>query len=180
MMFLFELLPVLAFFITYQLAGAYMATITTMSIMTIQIFMQWIGRKPISFMQGFSFLLVILMGFATLFSKNLLFIQWKPTLLCWMFSLVCLLSPYFKNKIPFSKVILGKVLHLSDGIWRRLNYYWMLFFIGLGGMNLIIVYQYNMQTWVTFKLFGLPGLTLLFIIMQIFYFSRFINTKKLS
>lgn len=172
MTLLFELLPLFAFFIAYKLAGPYVATAVIMGVTVLQMLVQHLQAKPISMMQWLSLLLLGLMGSATLFFQNVWFIKWKPTLLYWLLALFCLLSPYFGEKIILPERLLGKIFPLQKTIWLRLNRYWVLFFSALGGLNLLIAYQAHMDTWVNLKLFGLSGLTLLFVIIQTIYLSR--------
>ena len=54
---------------------------------------------------------------------------------------------------------------------------WVTFFVTVAGLNLYIAYQFSEQTWVNFKLFGMMGLTLLFLIMQMVVLSRYITIK---
>jgi intracellular septation protein len=40
------------------------------------------------------------------------------------------------------------------------------FFLVVGGVNLFVAYNFSEEFWVKFKLFGMLGLTLLFVIVQ--------------
>jgi intracellular septation protein len=46
---------------------------------------------------------------------------------------------------------------------------WALFFVFLGALNIYVAFSFDTDTWVNFKLFGLMGLTFIFIIAQSFY-----------
>ena len=52
---------------------------------------------------------------------------------------------------------------------------WVIFFFALGFINLYVVYYYDTDTWVNFKLFGMMGLTLLFVVIQALFLSRHIQ-----
>lgn len=171
MFLLFELLPILAFFIAYKLAGVYAATLVTMVLASLLLTIDKIQRKSISFMKWLNMLLIGLMGGATLFFQNIWFIKWKPTLVYWLLALVCLYSAYFRKR-PITQSILGEAISLSDRAWEQLNRYWIGFFGGLGLLNIAVAYQVDTDAWVSFKLFGLSSLTLLFAIIQAIYFLR--------
>ena len=57
-------------------------------------------------------------------------------------------------------------------VWQRLNFSWVLFFFFLGGANLYVAFHFAEETWVKFKLFGMLGLTLVFVVAQSFYLAR--------
>jgi intracellular septation protein len=66
-------------------------------------------------------------------------------------------------------------LSLPAVIWRRLNLGWSAFFLTLGAINLFVVYSFDTATWVNFKLFGMLGLTLVFVVAQSFYLTRYMT-----
>src|SRR5437763_245988 len=131
MAFLFELLPVLAFFVAYKFAGLYISTAIMMVFAVFQLGWNWLQGKRLSIIQVFSLALIGVMGGATLIFHNLWFIKWKPTLLYWLLALVCVLSAYF-GRMTVAERVLGTVVTLPDIIWRQLNRYWALCFSGLG------------------------------------------------
>ena len=65
-------------------------------------------------------------------------------------------------------------IKLPSIIWTRLNFAWVIFFILSGIANLYVAFNFDEATWVNFKLFGLLGLTILFIIGQSLYLSKHI------
>ena len=65
-------------------------------------------------------------------------------------------------------------MQLPSAVWSRLNVAWIVFFILSGVANLYVAFNFDEATWVNFKLFGLLGLTIVFIIGQSFYLSKHI------
>ena len=61
---------------------------------------------------------------------------------------------------------------LPDRVWRQLNLGWVVFFIFAGAVNIYVAYNYEEATWVNFKLFGLFGLTFIFLVLQTLWLSR--------
>jgi intracellular septation protein A len=88
---------------------------------------------------------------------------------------VAFIGSQFIGKQPLIQRMLGSQLELPQVIWRNLNSAWALFFIALGFLNLYVVYHYDTDTWVDFKLFGLMGLTLSFMLLQGLYLARYIK-----
>ena len=67
-------------------------------------------------------------------------------------------------------------LQLSRAKWSKLNLMWVVFFVFAGGLNIYVAYNYPEETWVNFKLFGLLGLTFVFIVAQSFWLAQ--NMKQ--
>ena len=70
------------------------------------------------------------------------------------------------------------MLDLPDEKWAALNFSWVLFFLIAGGLNIYVAYMYSEATWVKFKLFGLIGLTVVFIVGQSFWLAKQINESS--
>ena len=73
--------------------------------------------------------------------------------------------------------MMGTNLSLPKLIWSRLNLMWAVFFILLGSANLFVMYNFDTNTWVNFKLFGMFGLMLLFVFAQAIYLSRYVTEE---
>ena len=74
--------------------------------------------------------------------------------------------------------MLGKQIVLPDAVWGRLNIAWGAFFAVLGGLNLFVAYRYSTNTWVNFKLFGIMGFMLVFVIAQSLFLSPFVKEPE--
>jgi intracellular septation protein len=64
---------------------------------------------------------------------------------------------------------------LTDTVWKQLNLAWVIFFIVAGCANIYVAYNYSEATWVNFKLFGLFGMTFVFLVLQTLWLSRHIT-----
>lgn len=166
---LFELIPLVGFFVGYKLYDIYVAVSILMILMTISLILVKVQKKNITNMQYLSWLLVIVFGTITLAFRNEIFIKWKPTVLNWGFGLAFLISHFF-GKENFTERLLGSAkIKAPKKVMEKLNFAWVLFFILTGTLNIIIAYRFTTETWVNFKLFGLFGLTLAFAIGQAVY-----------
>ena len=58
---------------------------------------------------------------------------------------------------------------LDRSQWRNLNLTWVAFFAFMGVVNIYVAYNFSEKFWATFKVVGLIGLTLVFIIGQTFW-----------
>jgi intracellular septation protein len=68
--------------------------------------------------------------------------------------------------------MLSGTVQVASSVWLRLNLLWVVFFAAMGVLNLLVVYNFDTETWVNFKLFGMLGLTFAFVIAQSFYLAR--------
>ena len=66
----------------------------------------------------------------------------------------------------------GEAATLSTEQWIRLNLSWVTFFIVAGILNIYVAYTFSEQIWVNFKVFGLMGLSLIFIIGQAIWLTK--------
>ena len=192
----FDLLPVICFFITFRAAGSYTAelapivpvaedlipivsaTAVIIAVSVIQMGLIYLkGQKP-SKMAVFSTLLVVLFGGMTIAFQDPAFIQWKPTLLYWLFAAILLFGRIGK-KDYIKKVFNG--ISMPDYAWKTVENFCLIFLVLIGVINLFVAYTFSMDIWVDFKLFGLLGLTLLFTIGLGFYVAKYAeeaqNTK---
>ena len=171
MQFVIDLLPVIAFFIAYKVAGIYVATAVLIVGVLVQTAVSWIRHRKVSGMLLTSAVLVVVFGGLTLLIHDATFIKWKPTVVSWLFAAAFLASQYMRGQ-PIIQRILGENVALDPMDWKRLNFMWVAFFFIEGVLNLYVAYNFDEATWVNFKLFGLMGLTLLFALAQGVWISR--------
>lgn len=165
MQLLFDFFPVISFFVAYKLADIYVATGVIIVAVVIQMAVQWIRHRKISPMMLISAVLVLVFGTITLLVHDKTFIQWKPTVLNWLFAAGFLVSQ-FVGEQPVIQRLMGSNLALDRPVWLKLNLMWVGFFILMGALNLYVAFSFAESTWVNFKLFGMLGLTLVFALLQ--------------
>lgn len=143
----------------------------------LQILYTRISTGKIEKMHLVTLALVVLLGGATLVFNDSNFIKWKPTIVNWLFAVAFLLSQLLTQKSLLQRMMDGNI-SLDPPIWIRLNYAWIAFFILSGAINLWVAYSFSEETWVNFKLFGMLGLTILFIILQSLYLYKYIKKEE--
>jgi len=184
----FDFLPIVLFFIAYKFGGGlyhwdgqdydikgiYVATAVMIIATLCQNAYSWIRHGKLEKSHLITLVLVIILGGATLWLQDPNFIMWKPTLVNWLFAAAFLGAQLFTKQSLLERMM-SEHIQLPDFVWSRLNFAWILFFILSGVANLYVAYNFDEATWVNFKLFGLLGLTILFIIGQSVYLSRHIT-----
>ena len=174
MKFLFDLLPVILFFLAFKLYDIFLATAVAIVAAIAQISWLWLRRRQVDKMMWINLAIIVIFGGATLISQDETFIKWKPTVLYWLIATVLLLSNliFRKNLI---QTMLEKQIVLPLFVWNRLNLSWFGFFLTMGCINLYVAFSFSVDTWVTFKLFGATGLMLVFIIMQMMMLGKYLK-----
>lgn len=177
MRLLFDFLPIVVFFIAYKLFGIYVATAAAIIISLLQVISYWIKHRNVPSIQLISLVLILFFGGGTLLLHNELFIKWKPTALYWLLACAALVTHYFRKK-PLIQHLLETNIALPAPLWSSLNRNWIIFFTLMGSINLWVAYTFDTNTWVNFKLFGLLGITFVFILVQAIYLARYIRSDE--
>jgi intracellular septation protein len=172
MKILFDLFPVILFFIAYKMYDIYVATGVAIIATIVQVGYLYARHKRVEKVHLITLGLIIVLGGATLILQDEAFIAWKPTVVNWGFALAFFASHYVFGGKPIIRRMMEGLIQLPDAIWSRLSYLWIGFFIFSGIINLWVYYNFSLDAWVNFKLFGLMGLTLVFIVIQGVYISR--------
>jgi len=162
--FLLELGPLLAFFAMNYAKGIIWATGTLMVAMTIAMAFAWKKDRKIPPMMLVTSLTVLFFGGLTIWFDDPKFIMYKVTLVNFAFAGI-LIGGVFKGRY-FVQVAMGQAMQLTDAGWRTLSLRFGVFFFALGLLNEFVWRNFSEDTWVTFKVFGLMGLTMLFLITQ--------------
>jgi intracellular septation protein len=157
----------------------YLATLAAIVVTLVQVAAAAVIVKKVEKMPLITLALLIVFGGATLALKDPLFIQWKPTAINWMFALVFLGSHLIGDR-PLIQRMMGHAIDIEEKrVWVQLNLAWVAFFIVAGIANLIVApeidplgFQFSEDTWVDFKLFGLMGMTIAFVIAQALYLAK--------
>ena len=199
MKLLIDFLPIVIFFIVYKFApecidsispllnaeqiqqltdmpAIILATAVLIPATMLQILYTKISTGKVETMHLVTLALVVIMGGATVILQDKTFIQWKPTVVNWLFAAAFFGSQFIGEKTILQRMM-GQNLSLPAAAWQKLNYAWVAFFTFSGIANLYVAYNFSEDIWVNFKLFGLLGLTFVFIIAQSFYLYRFMNPE---
>ena len=184
MKFLFDLFPVILFFVAYKTYDIFVATAVAIAASAIQVALFWLKNRRFEKMHLITLGLISVLGGATLIFQDALFIKWKVTVVNWIFGLAFIGSSYIGER-PLAQRMMGGSVTLPAAIWTRLNWSWGIFFLLVGVINIYVAFYYGLELdeksreeiWVNFKLFGVMGLTFTFVIAQAFYMTRHIEEE---
>ncbi|MEO6114416.1 MAG: inner membrane-spanning protein YciB [Sphingomicrobium sp.] len=158
--------PLLAFFVSYKLAGSGLsgmltATLVFMVAVLIAITVGVTILKRVSPMIWFSAILVLGFGGITLYLRDPRFIQMKPTVIYLLLAGV-LFAGLFRQR-PLLRWLFGPIFPgLTEEGWLKLSRNWALFFLVLAAINEVMRATLDFDTWLTLKVWGVTIISFLF------------------
>ena len=155
----------------------FMATLVIIFATVIQNALHWIVYRRLEKMHLISLGILLIFGTLTVILKNPDYIAWKVTIFNWIFAAV-IIGSYFIGEKTLIERMMSHAISVPKQIWNKVNFAWGAFFIAIGVINLVVyeIYakqQNNLDAWVNFKMFGVLGLTIVFMIGQGIYISRY-------
>jgi intracellular septation protein len=171
--FLFDLFPVILFFVAYKFFGIFTATAVAIVATIAQIIYSKIRHGKVEKMLLVSGAIIGVLGGVTLLLHDKTYIMWKPTVLYWVLAATLMISNLFFKK-NFIQQMMTKMIDAPTPIWSKLNFAWAIFLILLGFLNLYVAFNYTENAWVNFKLFGVTSLMFIFIIGQTLALKKYL------
>ena len=179
---LFEFLPLILFLGAFFYKGIYFALVVLMIAMPIGLFTKYLRTRVFDKMYFWSTVFLLIAGGLTLYFRNPLFLYWKPTVFYWVVAIAFLGSQFIGDTTlvqRFFGLVDGLSLEkISAAQWKKLNLVWVLFFVGAGILNIYVAYNFEQATWVKFKVFGLMGLTFVFMLAQTMWIASLIGDDE--
>ncbi|MCI2284426.1 septation protein A [Colwellia sp. MSW7] len=174
---IFEYIPLVIFFIVSKFVDIYWATASLILTSALQILYYFLKKEKVPTRNWIFFALIVVFGGLTIFLHDDVFIKWKVTIINEIFAIALLVSYYGFNK-NIIKQFLSESISLPDPIWTKLNLAWAFFFAFCGVLNWYIAFNFDLETWVNFKVFGLTGLMFAFSIITILSLSKYMTDDK--
>ncbi len=163
--------PLAIFFLVYLSAGLMAATAAVIAASLIGLALAWTLQRRVPMIPLLTAAVVAVFGGLTLWLQDETFIKMKPTIVQALFAAILLGGLAFDR--PLLKPLFGRMMPpLSDLAWRRFTLRYAVFFIAMALLNELVWRTQSTNLWVTFKVFGLSGLTFLFILTQMPFIAR--------
>ena len=164
-----EFIPMMFFTaIFFFTRDIFVATMVLLVGVCIQVCIEYVSTKAISKQTKVVFGVTILLGGSTVLFRNEEFLFWKPTVVNWIFTLILLGFHFLSRENPLKKMM-GSKLHLPDVVWKNLTLGWSAGFFIAGLLNLIVAYNFSLDAWVSYKLFGGIIITLAYFFIMMIY-----------
>jgi intracellular septation protein len=170
----FEYIPLVIFFIVNKFVDIYWATGSLIATSALQILYYYIKKEKVPTRNWIFFALIVVFGGLTIFLHNDACLKWKVTIINELFALALIVSYYVFDK-NIIKQFLSESLNLPEPIWTKLNLAWAIFFALCGALNWYVAFNFDLETWVNFKVFGLTGLMFAFSIITIVSLHKYMG-----
>ncbi len=168
-----EFLPLVVFYVVWKFADIYWATGALIVMSALHVLFFIVQRKPVPTKAWIIFGLITVFGGLTIYLQDDTFLKWKVTIINGIFAAALVVSQYvFKKNII--KEFLGEALVLPEKIWNNLNLSWAAFFAFCALLNWYVAFNFEQETWVNFKVFGLTGLMIVFSVSSIFALYKYL------
>jgi intracellular septation protein len=173
-----EMIPLILFFIAYQMKGStvnigewshtmdgiFSATAVLIAATALQVALTWVFTRELEKRLLWLLAAVCVFGGATLAFRDQTFIFWKPTVFNWVLALVFGASHFIGDRNLMERT-LGTQIELPKYIWSRLLWLWVGNFALVGSLNLVVAYQFGESFWVSYKLYSAFGFTIVLTIL---------------
>ena len=157
--------PLIAFFVAFKVGGIMQATVVLIVVTAVLTGIGYFLTRKIQPMPLITLAIVGIFGGLTIWLQDETFIKMKPTIILSLFAAV-LIGGLAIGRPPL-KFLMGSALELDEAGWRKLTLRFALFFIVTAVLNEIIWRTQSTDLWVNFKVFGIVGLNLVFILFQL-------------
>ena len=172
--FLTDFGPLVIFFYFYKSSGNNLiVAIPPLIISTlIAVIIVYFLDKKIPVIPLGGAIIISIFGFLTIYFDNAIFIYLKPTIVNFLFAIVLIVGKRIFKK-NFLKIMLNNAIQLNDEGWDKLNYRWATFFLFLAFLNELVWRTQTESFWVSFKVWGILPLTIIFTASQLPLIKRY-------
>ncbi len=173
---LLDFLPLIIFFTVYKFFDIYVASGALIAATSVQLIVTYLLYKKIEKMLLVTFVMVTVFGTLTLVLHDDNFIKWKVTFIYILFAGILGASQLMNKSVI--KSMLGREIQAPDFVWKKLTWYWAVFFVVCAMLNVYIAFNMSLDAWVNFKVFGLSALSIVNIIGTVAYLYRYFPEEE--
>lgn len=160
-----ELGPLGIFFLVNGSKGIFAGTAAFMAATVVALVISYVMLRKVPIMPMVTGVFVLVFGGLTLVLADELFIKIKPTLVNLTFAAI--LTFGLMTGRVFLKLILESVVQLTGRGWTLLTRAWIGYFLFLAAVNEVVWRSFSTDTWVSFKVFGVMPMTMLFSVLSL-------------
>ncbi len=159
-----EIGPLALFFFANAKFGIFAATATFMVATVISLAVSYALTRHIATLPLVTGVFVLVFGGLTVWLNDELFIKLKPTIVNTLFGVILVGGLLMGRSLL--RIVFDSVFRLDAEGWRQLTWRWAIFFFVLAALNEIVWRNFSTDTWVSFKVFGIMPLTMVFALSQ--------------
>ena len=169
--------PLAVFFIFYTRGDLQTAILPFMIATIISVLFSYIIEQKIPIMPTVGAAIILVFGGLTIYFDNEVFFKMKPTIINLLFAGILFFGRYITKKNLLKMFFQNKLILKNEG-WKKLNYYWIYFFLSIALLNEIVWRTQSELFWVNFKVWGLLPITILFTATTIPVIKKYKLEKK--
>jgi intracellular septation protein len=178
-----EYIPLILFFAVFKLVDIYWATALLIGTTFIQVAYSYFKTGKVPTRQWIFFGIAAVFGTLTLVFHDEQFIKWKATIIYAGLSVTLLISRYILSANLVKKALSSilenandtkQTITVPEPLWDKLNIMWISITAGIAALNIYIAYNFSLDFWVNFKVFGLMGITFVCIFITILMLFKYL------
>lgn len=178
-----EYIPLILFFAVFKLVDIYWATALLMLTTLIQVAYCYFKDGKVPTRHWLFFAIAVVLGTLTLVFHDEQFVKWKATIVYAIFSVTLLVSRYVLGKNLVKKALSSilenaseskQEIKVPEALWNKLNLFWVAITAGISALNIYIGYNFSLDFWVNFKVFGLMGITFVCVLATIITLFKYL------
>ena len=178
-----EYIPLILFFAVFKLVDIYWATALLMLTTLIQVAYCYFKDGKVPTRHWLFFAIAVVLGTLTLVFHDEQFVKWKATIVYAIFSITLLVSRYVLGKNLVKKALSSilenaseskQEIKVPEALWNKLNLFWVAITAGISALNIYIAYNFSLDFWVNFKVFGLMGITFVCVLATIITLFKYL------
>ncbi len=167
----------MVFFIVYKLYDIYIASYALIAATLLLLVFRWVKYRQVDKISLLNFITVLICCTLTLIFHNDVFIKWKVTVIYLLFALILLISQFVLKK-SIIHYIFSKKIALPKKTLNKLIFAWSMFFLACSILNIYVAFWKPQSTWINFKVFCLPSITMIFAVINGIYIYLCIKKEK--
>jgi len=156
-----DVLPLLVFFWCYKKYDLYVATLSAIVLSVLGTAYKYKKHGRVDSLPLFGTALMVVFGGLTVYFKNPQFLFWKPTL-AYLATAAFFAYSCRVGQEPIVKRLFADSMQLSEAQWRNATWSYVGFFVFKSILNLLVAYNFTLEQWVKYKVFGTIILSLTF------------------
>ncbi len=171
--FISDYIPLIVFFVSYRFYDIFVATATLIVTSTLAVIYIYITERRFAALPTFTAVLVTIFGTATLLLHDENLIKLKSTIIQLLFAVILIGSAIIKK--PALQYVFKDYIALPIKGWIQLTWHYGFLFIITAGLNEFVRLTQTTDFWVSFKVFGITVIFVIFGIFQTWRLRRYFD-----
>lgn len=156
--------PLIIFYVAESYSDIFTATKFLMVACLVAFAVSWHMSRKIALLPILTLVFALIFGGLTLLFDNDIFIKIEVTATNALLGIFLIGGMYFEKSLL--KILFGDFANLDDEGWKKITWRMGWFFIAIAILNEIVWRSVATDLWVTFRVFGILGLTFIFLLSQ--------------